>query len=58
MDEILDEVWVLAWRYSDGSSSGVLRAYASEERANLDMDLLRDENGMKNYEIKCVPVYR
>lgn len=53
----MDEIWVISWRYSDGSASGVLRAYDSEERAQYDMDILREDLSMKNYELDCLPVY-
>jgi hypothetical protein len=51
----MDEVWVLSWRYGDGSASGVLRAYADEDRAREDMDLLDD---CKEYELTCLPIYK
>lgn len=56
--EQIESVWVLSWRYPDGSGSGVSRAYVSEERANHDKDLLNEAGGMKCYEIEQVPVYR
>lgn len=52
-------VWVLSWRYSDGSASGVLRAYVTEERAQHDMDLLSaDTSTSKDYELEYIPIYR
>ena len=51
----MDEIWVLSWRYGDGSGSGVLRAYADEDRAKEDMDLLDD---CKEYELTCLPIYK
>lgn len=57
MDD-LEFVWVISWRYSDGSASGVMRAYETEKRARFDLDLLQAEMTMKNYELEHIPVYR
>lgn len=51
------DVHVIWWRYSDGSGAGVLRAYADEQRANEDMDLLNFGGGGREYKIEMVPVY-
>ena len=53
----MEEVHVIWWRYSDGSSAGVLRAYADRQRADEDMDLLESSESMKSYSIETVPVY-
>ena len=50
-------VWVLSWRYSDGSSSGVLRAYTNAKRGLLDMELLALDAAHKEYRIDQVPVF-
>ena len=54
----MEEVYVIFWRYSDGSSGGVLRAYADRDRANEDMDLLNDDCSGKVYELTEVSVYK
>lgn len=54
----MDEVWVLSWRYSDGSASGILRAYDCEERGKYDLELLGEQDTMKVFSLDCVPVYR
>ena len=41
-DNMDDTIWVLWWRYYDKSGLGIVRAYESEERGNLDFDLLED----------------
>jgi hypothetical protein len=54
--EDLNEVWVLSWRYSDGSSSGVLRVYVDGDRARMDLELLEAECTSKNYELERLPL--
>jgi hypothetical protein len=53
---MMQEIWVIWWRYNDGSAAGVLRAYANEQRANEDLDLLNIGYD-KDYKIEKVPVY-
>lgn len=51
------KVWIISWRYSDGSGSGVLRtAYKSELIATNVMDALHSESTMKLYELHELPV--
>jgi hypothetical protein len=40
-DSPAKEIFVLIWKYYDGSDSGVIRAYADEERAKADLEMLR-----------------
>lgn len=37
-------VFIIAWSYSDGSGSKVVRCYLSEERAILDYELVRNDD--------------
>lgn len=53
----MQEIHVLWYRYSDGSSAGVVRAYADAERAQEDLDLLSISDGAKTFAIETVPVY-
>jgi hypothetical protein len=55
--EDLNQVWVLSWRYGDGSGSGVLRVYLTEDRARLDLELIESEGTGKSYELELLPVY-
>lgn len=50
-------VWVLWYRYTDGSGAGVVRAYSSEDRAQLDLELLQGNDGFKAFEVEELPVY-
>jgi hypothetical protein len=51
-----DHVWVLWWRYHDGSNAGVLRVYRDESRAQEDFELLSEATDRK-YELLSVPLY-
>ena len=53
----MEDVYVIWWRYSDGSGAGVLRAYADRQRAEEDLDLLTFE-GSREYKIEELPIYR
>jgi len=53
----MEEVHVIWWRYGDGSGAGVLRAYADQQRADEDMDLLENSDCSRQYKIETVPVY-
>jgi hypothetical protein len=37
----MKEIFVIIWKYYDGSDSGVIRAYADEERAKADLEMFR-----------------
>jgi hypothetical protein len=39
--EPIKEIFVVIWKYYDGSDAGVIRAYANEERAKADLAMLR-----------------
>lgn len=39
-------VWVLWWKYSDGSGMGVERVYSSESRAKADLALLTEHSNV------------
>ena len=49
-------IYVITWRYSDGSGSGVVRAYEQKDEAEEDMKFL-DANGntAKNFYIVETP---
>ncbi len=51
------KVWVLSWRYSDGSASGILRAYFDKGRALEDLALMDGDALNKKYELIEAPVY-
>lgn len=47
------KLWVISWRYMDGSSSGVMEtAYESEEMARHVYDMLEKEATMKQFSIQ------
>lgn len=52
-----DTVWVLWWKYSDGSRQGVLRVYEDETRANEDFDLV-DESTDRTYFLDPIPFFK
>lgn len=52
----MNKIYILWWRYGDGSAMGVERAYISKERAELDLKLLEEAYCSKNYEIKELEV--
>jgi hypothetical protein len=52
-------VWVILWRYHDGSDSNVLcRCYETEERALQDIKLLEDAYNSKKYELVALPLLK
>lgn len=53
----MKEVHVLWWRYSDGSASGVLRAYVDRQRAEEDMKLIEEAFSSKEYHLETLPIY-
>lgn len=54
----MNEVYVLWWKYSDGSSCGVCRVYFDKARAESDMKLLEDALTSKDYKLDIVPVFK
>lgn len=51
------KAWVLWWRYSDGSSFEVVRAYLDETRAKEDFDLVSQYSEGKTYYLSVVPCF-
>lgn len=52
-----DGVYVLWWKYSDGSGAGVVRAYRIKEAADEDMEILKDlGDSMKEFAVTPVPL--
>jgi hypothetical protein len=51
-----DTVHILLWRESDGSASGVVRAYCTKERADQDLELLKSAEGGKIFEMVSLPL--
>lgn len=44
------KVWVLTWRYSDNSDSGILtKAYKSQDTANHILEIIRDAEPARSY---------
>ena len=50
-----DGVYVLWWKYSDGSGAGVVRAYQSSDKAEEDLKILKD-HGDNVKEFSVTPV--
>lgn len=49
------DVWVITWRFFDGSDSGVVRVHEGEAGANHDLQMLRDHaNGIRRYDLQLV----
>ena len=47
-------VWVLTWRYHDGSGMGVIRVYYVEHVAKRDLRMLNDQSAGRVYELHTV----
>lgn len=52
----MDTVWVLWWKYSDGSGQGIIRAYEDEQRAKDDFALV-EESTDRTYMLDHVPLF-
>lgn len=53
----MDRVYILTWRYSDGSAHGVIRAYRRFDDARRDEVLLRENSdGSRQFEIAASPL--
>lgn len=52
----MDAVWVLWWKYSDGSGQGIIRAYEDEQRAKDDFALV-EESTDRTYMLDHVPFF-
>lgn len=48
---MLPTIYVLTWRYSDGSDHGVIRAFTSEADAHDLHDLLVEHSGTKQFDV-------
>jgi hypothetical protein len=51
-----NNVYVLWWKYSDGSGQGLTRAYTDEVRAKEDFALV-EESIDKNYMLDFIPLF-
>lgn len=52
-----DGVYVLWWKFSDGSGAGVIRAYRIKEDAEEDMRILQDVGDpKKDFSVTPVPL--
>lgn len=54
--DVMDEVWVITWRYSDDSGHGIVRGYEKESEAQLDLAMLREHAQGRLFEIVNVPL--
>jgi len=58
-------VWVLWWRYSDGSKQGLIRSYQEEKKARADFVLKKaradfepmENNIGRNYMLDKIPFF-
>lgn len=50
-------VWMLWWRYSDGSGSGVYRVYLTEARARQDFDLIGETYSSREWLLDAVEFF-
>lgn len=50
-------VWVLWWRYSDGSGAGVYRVYLTEVRARQDFDLIGETDSAREWLLDPVELF-
>lgn len=55
-DDQLPQVWILWWKYSDGSNQGVLRGYKDESRAKEDFELVKESTD-KEYILDTIPFF-
>jgi len=51
------EVYVLRWRYYDGSGGASVRVYASLAAAEKERNFLEDQTDSKEWHLDCVPFY-
>ena len=45
------KIWVITWRYTDGSGSGCIRVFENKDTAQRDMDLLEMQDSPRCYEL-------
>ena len=50
------KVFVVFWKYSDGSGCGIVRAYTEKETAERDLNMLRLHSNT-NFEIEEADLY-
>ncbi len=50
-------IYVLWWRWHDGSGGGVLRAYTDKARAEADFAMLREMGDGRDFHLAEVPHY-
>ncbi len=55
-DRSMGQMWVLWWRYSDGSGQGLERAYCNEDRAKQDLELAAGDS-IKEWKLDAVNIY-
>lgn len=54
----MDTLYVITWKYSDGSAFGVVRVYYTQESAELDEKMLRENSdGTRQFEVVAVPYF-
>lgn len=51
----MEMVYVITWRYSDGSGSGATAAFTDKSRAEKLVDILLASDSMRNFKIEAVP---
>lgn len=51
-----EQIWVLWWKYGDGSNQGIERTYADETRAREDLELL-DDHSTRDWFLDQVPLW-
>lgn len=50
-------VWVLSWKYSDGSAYGIINVYSKKETAERELNTLSIHgDGMKTFIVEPIPV--
>ena len=48
-------VYVIAWRYGDGSGSGAVSAHGTREDAETMLEILVQQDSMRSFSIHPVP---
>jgi hypothetical protein len=48
-------IYVITWRYGDGSGSGAVAGFRTEEAAQNMLAILNQQDSMRNYAIVAIP---
>lgn len=52
---MIDVVYVVLWRYGDGSASGAVAAFSTSAAAEKLVALLKDQESRRSFKIEAIP---